>query len=46
MTLNWRMREHRIGRMETGAKDKVLDFSETGSTAQQLCTGAADRGEV
>lgn len=39
--LNWRMMEHRTGKTETC--DKVLDFSERGSIAWQLCIGAANR---
>lgn len=39
--LSWRMMEHRAGRTETC--DKVLDFSERGSIAWQLCIGAANR---
>lgn len=35
-----------MGRTETGSKDKVLDFSERGNIAWQLCTGATDSGGV
>lgn len=46
LALNWRMREHRTGKTETGAKDKVLDISERDSIAWKLGMGAADRGDV